>query len=63
MKKLGLWSRYYSRWDPDVHPRYDKVGVTRRDEEDGKTQVKKCPCLRYYYLPRLFTCFQLFLIC
>jgi hypothetical protein len=41
MKKLGLWSRYYSRWDPDVHPRYDKVGVTRRDEEDRKNQVKK----------------------
>jgi len=24
VKKLGLWARYYSRWDPDVHPRYDK---------------------------------------
>jgi hypothetical protein len=24
MKKLQLWSRYYSRWDPEVHPRYDK---------------------------------------
>ena len=22
IKKISLWSRYYSRWDPDVHPRY-----------------------------------------
>jgi hypothetical protein len=21
MKKLGLWARYFSRWDPEVHPR------------------------------------------
>jgi len=32
MKKLVLWSRYYSRWDPDVCPRYDKVRRRSRKE-------------------------------
>jgi len=43
MKKLQLWSRYYSRWDPDVHPRHDQDSDLSWHDDWGSLAARRSP--------------------